>query len=129
MPVIYSIENAPFAILLHLAAALTALVLGAVVLFRRKGTAMHRWLGRLWAGLMLLVAVGSFWIQGRGHFSWIHLLSVVVLLNLAVAVIAIRNKNVRRHQINMRMAYIGLCAAGIFTLLPYRMLGRMVFGA
>lgn len=129
MPVIHAIDQAPASILLHLAAALTALLLGGVVLFGHKGTYVHRMLGRLWVGLMLVVAIGSFWIQGRGHFGWIHLLSVVVIVNLAVAVYSIRIKNVRRHRLNMRMAYLGLCVAGVFTLLPYRMLGKLVWGS
>ena len=32
----------------HFAAALIALGLGPVILFRRNGTPSHRWLGRIW---------------------------------------------------------------------------------
>jgi uncharacterized membrane protein len=127
-PVIYSIDQAPFHILLHLAAALAALAVGAVVLWRRKGTASHRLLGRVWAGLMLVVAVGSFFIQAHGRFSLLHVLSVVVIVCMIYAVYAIRHNNLRAHQRSMRFSYMGLCIAGVFTLLPYRMLGRLVFG-
>jgi len=62
---------------LHLGAAILSLVLGAVVLYRRKGTASHKALGRIWVGLMLVAALSSFWIleirDGAG-FSVIHLL-------------------------------------------------------
>ena len=72
----------------HLDAALLALVLGAVVLMRRKGTASHRRLGQAWVALMIVVALSSFWIleirNGAG-FSVIHLLSAWTLLALALA--------------------------------------------
>lgn len=62
MPVIYTLEQAPLLIRLHLASALLAVPVGGLVLWRRKGTLHHRWLGRAWLGLMLFVSVGSFWI-------------------------------------------------------------------
>jgi uncharacterized membrane protein len=57
------LTNAPFAIQLHAYAALAAFVLGAVQLARVKGTTQHRALGYTWVGLMLIVAISSFWIQ------------------------------------------------------------------
>jgi uncharacterized membrane protein len=128
MPVIYSIDQAPAHILLHMVAAMAAVIIGAAVLFRQKGTHAHRILGRMWIGLMFVVAFGSFFIQVRGRFSLIHLLSVLIIVNLASAIYAIRNNNPRRHKNNMRIAYASLCIAGMFTLLPYRMLGRLVLG-
>ena len=127
MPVIYSIELAPLHILLHMVAAVVAVLIGGVVLFRKKGTTTHRIMGRIWAGLMLYVAFGSFFIQARGRFSLIHILSVVIILSMFSAIYAIRNNNVRRHKISMTTSYVSLCIAGLFTLLPYRMLGQLVF--
>lgn len=128
MPLIYSIDQAPPHILLHLVAALAAIALGGVVLLRQKGTFAHRMMGRVWVGLMFVIAFGSFFIRARGHFSFIHVLSVVTIVTLLAAIYAIRHNNVRAHKINMRISYASLCGAGLFTLLPYRMLGRLVFG-
>lgn len=128
MPAFQTIGQAPLSILLHLGAATLALSLGAVVVLRRKGTLPHRWLGRTWAGLMLYVAVGSFWIQTSGRLSWIHLLSVLTIASLAYAVWAIRRGNLRAHRAGMLSSYAGLCAAGAFTLLPQRLLGHAFFG-
>ncbi len=128
MPTIHTIDQAPLHVLLHLVAAVTALLVGAVVLFRRKGTVHHRWLGRFWVFLMLYVAVGSFWIQGRDRLSLIHALSVVVIVSIPSAIWAIRCGKVRAHRISMLSSYAGLCGAGAFTLLPYRMLGQLFFG-
>jgi len=47
-------------IALHLGAAVLALALGALMLLLRKGTPVHRLLGRLWAAVMAAVAVSSF---------------------------------------------------------------------
>ncbi len=71
-------ETADFSlqILLHSAAALVALLLGAWQLWAAKGTGGHRVLGYVWVGLMMLVAVSSFWIHQINQFmgfSVIHL--------------------------------------------------------
>lgn len=127
MPLIYSIDQAPLHILLHMIAALVAVIAGGIVLFRPKGTAAHRILGRVWVGLIIYVAVGSFFIQARGRLSLIHVLSVVIIVSIVAAIYAIRRGNFRRHQISMCISYASLCIAGLFTLLPYRMLGQLIF--
>ena len=50
----------PATVVVHTFAATAALILGAAVLFLRKGTALHRTLGRIWAATMLVVAAVSF---------------------------------------------------------------------
>lgn len=128
MPVIYSFDSAPAHILLHIVAALAAVFIGAIVLIRPKGTALHRLMGRVWVALMLIVAVGSFFIQARDRLSLIHILSGVIIVSMASAIYAVRHSNLYRHKISMRISYASLCIAGLFTLLPYRMLGQLIFG-
>jgi uncharacterized membrane protein len=128
MPLIYSAAQASWHIWLHLAAAVFGVGLGAVVVWRRKGSSSHRWLGRVWVALMYITAIGSFWIQARGRFSLIHVLSVAMIVNLTVAIFAIRSGNTKRHRRCMTAGYPALCIAGLFTLLPYRMLGQLIFG-
>jgi uncharacterized membrane protein len=94
-PAIYSFSEAPAHILFHLAVALCSVLLGAIVLFRRKGNFSHRVLGRAWVLLMFATAISSFFIQARGTFSAIHLLSVTVLISMSYAIFAIRSKRVR----------------------------------
>jgi uncharacterized membrane protein len=57
-------------IVLHIAFALAALALGGVVLVRRKGTASHKMLGRIWASLMAAVALSSFCLRDLLHPAW-----------------------------------------------------------
>ncbi|MFO0996573.1 MAG: DUF2306 domain-containing protein [Alphaproteobacteria bacterium] len=123
--------DAPAAVKLHLAAALSALVLGSVILLRTKGTAVHKVLGRIWAALMVLVAGGSFWIRGinEGRFSAIHLLSVFTLAMLGLALWHIRHGNVRGHRRAMIGTYLGgLVGAGLGALVPGRLLSKVLFG-
>lgn len=118
------------AIWIHLSAALAALALGASVFLARKGTLLHRVSGRVWAGLMLVAAISSFWIKGNGSYSWIHLLSIVTLVLLAAVVYAAMSGHIRRHRAGVIALYSGsLVTAGLFALLPGRLLGKMVWGA
>ena len=114
-------------IALHLAAALLALGLGLVTLLLRKGTPLHKGLGRAWALLMAVAAASSFWITRNGAFSWIHLLSVWVLISLACAIWFIRRGNVRAHQGFMVGTYLGLLGAGAGALAPGRTLHLFFF--
>ncbi len=123
------ILNAAPVVQAHIALALASVIVGCVVLAIRKGTLLHKTLGRTWGTAMASVAIGSFWIKSSGNFSWIHLLSVIVLLNLAAAIFFIRRKNVRAHRYFMIGNFIGLVVAGAFTLMPHRILGQALFGA
>jgi uncharacterized membrane protein len=116
----------------HVAAALAALVLGALQFGLRRGGGRHRLMGRLWVGLMAVVALSSFGISGLrqvGPFSWIHLLSVLTLAGLVRAVLYARQGNIRAHRWAMIGLYLGaLVITGLFTLLPGRIMGHVVFG-
>ncbi|MBM3347696.1 MAG: DUF2306 domain-containing protein [Betaproteobacteria bacterium] len=114
------------AILIHLFAAVPAMLLGAFVLLRPKGTVIHKLLGRLWIALMLITAVGSFGIKSDGQFSWIHILGVVTIVSIDAGLIGIRRGRRGTHQRCMQGAYSGLLIAFVFTLLPGRMVGQRV---
>ena len=117
-------------IVFHLAFALAALALGSVMLVRRKGTASHKVLGRIWASLMAAVALSSFWIFEIRHGvgpSFVHLLSVWTLISLACAIYFIRRGNVRAHKGFMIGTFLGLAGAGAGALMPGRALYRLFF--
>jgi uncharacterized membrane protein len=118
-------------ILLHMLTAFAALGLGGLVFLRRKGTASHGWTGRAWVLLMLLTAISSFWITGSdGLYSWIHGLSVLVIVLLALGVRLAIAGRIRGHRMTMTGVYLGgLIVAGGFTLLPYRLLGQMLWSS
>jgi uncharacterized membrane protein len=111
---------------------MAAFVLGVVQLAGPKGTLPHRTLGYTWVALMLVVAASSFAIQGIhqwGPFSAIHLLSIMVLVLTPLAVLAARRHRVGTHSRAMIGLFAGaLVIAGAFTLLPGRIMHRVVFG-
>jgi uncharacterized membrane protein len=124
--------NAPIAIQLHAFAAMAAFGLGLVQFAGVKGTAWHRARGLVWVGLMLIVAVSSFWIHELrlwGPWSPIHLLSIFTLATLPLAVYYARTHQVRAHRSAMLGLFLGaLVIAGLFTLVPGRIMHAVVFG-
>jgi uncharacterized membrane protein len=119
------------AIQIHAWTAVAALILGAIVLFRRKGDRLHRRGGRIWVGLMLVVTLSSFFIHEIrlwGQWSPIHLLSISTLLALVRAVAMIRRGNVTAHKRTMKATFGGaLVIAGLFTFVPGRIMYEVVF--
>ena len=122
--------QSPPHIVIHAFAATAALIIGAAVLFLRKGTALHRALGRVWAALMMIVAALSFTITGLnpGHFSAIHILSIVTLTTIPYAIWRRRKGDIRAHATAMVANYCGLFIAGGFTLAPGRIMHAVFFG-
>lgn len=114
---------------MHLLSVVPAVPLGAYVLIRRKGDRLHRLLGRIWALMMLVTALSTFGLRGlTGGFSWIHLLSLLVLVSIPRRVVAAILGNIAGHQRGMTMVYAGLVIASFFTFLPGRLLGIWMFG-
>lgn len=115
-------------VIAHTAAALSAVVLGTAVMVGRKGTTLHRYAGRAWMLLMVLTALSSFGIRGSGQFSWIHLLSITALVAVYFAIHFARAGNILRHRRVVKGLFFGgLMIAGVFTLLPERLLGHWLW--
>ncbi|HRX74941.1 MAG: DUF2306 domain-containing protein [Hyphomonas sp.] len=122
--------DASFMVKLHLAGALTAFVIGAILLRGVKGTGLHRKLGYSWVAAMTLAAVSSFFLVGLNgnHYSLIHGLSAWTIVVLPMAVVAARRKNIRKHAKGMTNLFLGgLLVAGLFAFLPGRMLWSIFF--
>jgi uncharacterized membrane protein len=117
---------------LHAFAAMAAFALGLVQLTAPKGTLGHRTLGWLWVSLMVLVSGSAFFIHTIrlwGPWSPIHLLAIFTLLMLPVAVLQARRHRVGPHRVAMISIFTGaLVIAGLFTLLPGRIMNAVVFG-
>lgn len=124
--------SAPPAVQIHAFSALAALVLGALVLFRRKGTPLHKAMGRVWALLMLVTATSSLFINDIrmfGPFSPIHGFALITYFGLAEGIVAIRRRRVEAHRKAMvGLYFMALVLAGAFTFLPGRRMYHVVFG-
>lgn len=122
------------AIQAHIVFAIGALALGPWVLWgSRKGTPAHRLAGYLWVLLMLGTSVSSLFIRdfrlpNLAGYTPIHLFTAFTLVMLPLAVVAAMRGRVQTHRQAMRQLYIGACViAGLFTLLPGRYLGALLW--
>ncbi len=130
-PDLSRILAAPLVIQLHIAGALTALVIGSVLLAGVKGTGLHKRLGWAWVIAMTLTAGSSLFIRviNPGHFSIIHLLSGWTLIALPMAIFAIRRRKVAMHRRAMTGMFVGgLVIAGLFTFAPGRLMWTVFLG-
>ena len=118
---------------LHLSAALIALVIGSIVMARRKGTVNHKALGWVWVVLMATTALSSAFIRDYrlpniGGYTPIHFFTLYVAIVLPFGIIKIRRGDVKGHRNIMKRMFIGACCvAGLFTLLPGRFLGDLLW--
>lgn len=119
------------AVQIHVAAVLPAAVLGAYILLNSKGTPLHRLLGKIWMVLMAITSLSSFFIHEINlfhGFSPIHLLSVFVLAGIWQSISAARAHNIRAHKASaIGMYFGGIVVAGLFTLVPGRIMNAVVF--
>ena len=121
----------------HATAATLAVLTGPVALWARKGRTqhprLHRAFGYAWVTLMLVTAVSAIFIRDRGMpniagFTPIHLLVPVTLVSLFGAFYFLFKKNIALHRSIMQRLYFAACiVAGVFTLLPQRLIGHALW--
>ncbi len=131
-------------IAIHLSASLAALALGPVALWARRGHAagraasqrprLHRAAGYAWVSFMLLSALSALFIRdfqlpNIAGYTLIHLFVPLTLGGLYLAFAKLLRGNIAGHRQTMLGLYLGACiGAGVFTLLPGRYLGQLVWG-
>lgn len=112
---------------------MAAFAIGVVQLGAPKGTIAHRTIGWFWVLLMLAVSVGAFFVHTIrlwGPWSPIHLLAIFTLITLPIGVLHARRHAVARHRWTMVSIFFGaLVIAGLFTLIPGRIMHAIVFGS
>ena len=103
--------------LAHLLIAVAALLIGALVLFARKGTRRHRWLGRAYLASMLALNFSALLIYevfgGFGVFHWLALFSLATVLGGYQAVWRKFPGWKVPHANFMVGSYVGLVAAAV----------------
>ena len=117
------------AVQIHVACVSVAIAGVITVLILRKGTKLHKALGRIWVTAMALTALSSFWINEIDHFfgfSAIHLISIYVLTGLVRGIVYARKGNISAHKKTMySITFGGLVIAGGFTFLPGRLMNEI----
>jgi uncharacterized membrane protein len=119
---------------LHLATVVPAFAIGALQLLRRKGTPVHRFLGKIYMLSMLATAFITLLMPAEvgprflGHFGFIHGFSLLALVSVPFAYLAVRRGNIRAHRAAMIWLYVGgILIAGTFAFSPGRMLHEWLF--
>lgn len=119
---------------LHLSTIVPAFFIGSYLLLNRKGTPIHKFLGKVYMVLMLLTAFITLLIPAKvgltflDHFGFIHLFSFLTFATVIGAYLSIRMGNVKAHRFNMLGLYIGgILIAGAFTFVPGRLLHTWLF--
>ena len=101
----------------HLVAAVSALLVGAVVLVLPKGTPTHRTIATVYVIALLLVDVAALSLHREDAFGVFHALAVASLVTVAVGlaplILGKRSPQViATHAYCMTWSYAGLVAAG-----------------
>jgi uncharacterized membrane protein len=115
----------------HLVTIMVALALTPVMLLRSKGDTRHRVIGYVWVAAMFGTALLSFRIRGSNHgnFSFIHILSLWVVIQVPLLVWRARRHDIVGHRRAVRAMVTGaLLIAGFFTFPFDRLLGHWLFG-
>jgi uncharacterized membrane protein len=124
--------DAPLAIQIHVATVIPAALIGPYMFWAKKGTPVHRLVGKVWLGLMVAAAASSFFIHSINlfmGFSPIHLISAYVLVGAWLAYRSARQHRIRDHKRQVIFLYLGgIVGAGAFTLLPGRIMHAVTFG-
>lgn len=124
--------------LVHILAALAAMVVGTIVLVIKKGTRTHRFLGYLYFYLMLTLNGTAFMLYGLlGTFGPFHVAAVISLLTLMAGFVPVirrkpRSKWLMQHFTFMYFSIVGLYAAFVsetLTRIPKTPFYTMVFAA
>ena len=119
------------ALVVHLATVIPALPLGLYIFLTRKGGTRHKRLGKLWLLLMGVTAVATLFIRNveSGGFSFIHLFSVLTLVNIPRAIISARRGEIAAHRGHLLGMFIGaMLIAGGLSFLPGRTMWVWAFG-
>jgi uncharacterized membrane protein len=100
--------------LFHTIVAILAMLFGAIVILKDKGTKTHKRIGYFYVVCMLLLNVSSFFIVSFGGFSLFHGLAIFSLLTILGGIIPafLRVKNwIYFHFYMMNWSVVGLYCA------------------
>jgi uncharacterized membrane protein len=120
---------------IHLSTIVPCFIIGTVLLLIKKGTTVHKKLGRLYMILMMITACITLFMPAQvgpalfGHFGWIHSFSLLTIYTVPTAYIAVKKGNIKSHKRKMILLYFGaIIIAGGFTFFPGRYLHEIFFG-
>ena len=120
---------------LHLVTVVPCFFIGGILLIIKKGTTIHKTVGRVYMILMLFTAGVTLFMPAEvgptilNHFGWIHSFSFLTIYTVPTAYLAIKRGQVKVHKRKMILLYFGaILIAGGFTFVPGRYLHAIFFG-
>jgi uncharacterized membrane protein len=120
---------------LHLITVVPCFVMGTVLLLIKKGTTIHKRIGKWYMILMMITALVTLFMPADigprllNHFGWIHSFSVLTIYTVPTAYIAVKKGQIKSHKRKMILLYLGaIIIAGGFTFSPGRYLHELFFG-
>jgi uncharacterized membrane protein len=120
---------------IHLATVVPCIFIGALLLIIKKGTSIHKILGRIYMILMLVTACVTLFMPSvvgptiLNHFGLIHSFSLLTIYTVPTAYLAIKKGNIKVHKRKMILLFFGaIVIAGGFTFTPGRYLHTLFFG-
>ncbi len=122
-------------VVVHLFTILPAASLGAWLFLAKKGSPLHRKLGKIYMVLMGFTALWTLFLPAHvgptlfGHFGGLHALSLLTAWTVPTAWKAARNGQIRKHKSAMIQLYVGgiLVAGGFALFSEGRLLHTMLF--
>jgi len=130
--------SVPPTVAIHMSFAISAVALGPLALWTRLGTVIrprwHRAFGYAWVTCMLGAAISGLFLRDErlpnfAGYTPIHLLIPLTFFSLWNAFRFLAKGNIRGHQLTMQWTYGLACIiTGLFTLLPQRLLGKLLWG-
>ncbi len=118
------------AVTLHVITVLPCVPLGMWLLLNRKGTPMHKQLGKLWVLLMVITATTTLFIRDGMEMSWIHIFVPLTYRAVWALVSSARKGDMRKHKNEIYGLFFGsLMIPGVWAFLgDYRLMGVMLYG-
>ncbi|MDI9925219.1 DUF2306 domain-containing protein [Rhodococcus sp. IEGM 1341] len=110
---------------IHTSAAMLSVLVGAVVLFARKGTVFHRACGRTYVVAILVMIAASFFVteirDGWSVFHAVSILTAALVLFGWLQPLVGRSRSgwVRRHMLSMQLSYLVLIVTGTAQFFDY----------
>jgi len=123
--------NASPAIIAHTICAFAALFVGIAMFVRKKGTASHKFFGKVFVIFMAITAVTALFITGLNgeYWSWIHLFVPLSFFAIWELFYYVRKGNIKKHEKAVKGLFFGaLLIPGIISFLPGRLMWHVFFG-
>jgi len=117
---------------IHMIAAVPAIVIGPMVLFRRRVDAVHKKLGYVWLTAMMTLAIAGLFIPSNfaflGYFGPLHGFSLLTIYSVITGVQHARRGNIAAHEATFRGLWFGgIGGAGLMQFIPGRTVHVLVW--